>query len=79
MPWTLRIVPSMSWFGARSTVVGFGIWDQQNYMSIDEAIPTWNQLESNHPTLRGAFDWQIHIDESLGWPFADRVGPLVTD
>ncbi len=44
-------------------------------MSIDEAIPTWNRVESNHPTHRGAFDWQIHIDESLGWQFADGVGP----
>ncbi|WP_437581638.1 glycosyl hydrolase family 18 protein [Sorangium sp. So ce887] len=63
--------------GPTHVVVGFGIWDQPNYMSVDEAIPTWNQIESNHPTLRGAFDWQIHTDESLGWPFANRVGPLV--
>ncbi|AUX40379.1 uncharacterized protein SOCE26_017790 [Sorangium cellulosum] len=69
----------VSLLGPTHVVVGFGIWDEVNYMSIDEAIPTWNQLESEHPTLRGAFDWQIHIDESLGWPFADRIGPLVTD
>ncbi|XYI02752.1 hypothetical protein ACMHYB_24575 [Sorangium sp. So ce1128] len=67
----------VSLLGPTHVVVGFGIWDQQNYMSIDEAIPTWNQVESNHPTLRGAFDWQIHIDESIGWQFASRVGPLV--
>ncbi|AUX26321.1 uncharacterized protein SOCEGT47_068820 [Sorangium cellulosum] len=67
----------VSLLGPRHVVVGFGIWDQPNYMSIDEAIPTWNQLERNHPTLRGAFDWQIHTDEGLGWPFANRVGPLV--
>ncbi|MGK3991442.1 glycosyl hydrolase family 18 protein [Sorangium sp. So ce136] len=65
--------------GPTHVVVGFGIWDQPNYMSIDEAIPTWNKLEVDHPTLRGAFDWQIHIDESLGWPFADRIGPLVRE
>ncbi|KYF51682.1 hypothetical protein BE04_08475 [Sorangium cellulosum] len=65
--------------GPTHVVVGFGIWDEQHYMSIDEAIPTWNEVEGNHPTLRGAFDWQIHIDESQGWPFADRIGPLVTD
>ncbi|WP_437929904.1 glycosyl hydrolase family 18 protein [Sorangium sp. So ce291] len=65
--------------GPTHVVVGFGIWDQTNYMSIDEAIPTWNELEIEHPTLRGAFDWQIHIDESQGWPFADRIGPLVRE
>ncbi|WP_437837888.1 glycosyl hydrolase family 18 protein [Sorangium sp. So ce1153] len=65
--------------GPTHVAVGFGIWDETNYMSIDEAIPTWNEIEANHPTLRGAFDWQIHIDESQGWPFADRLGPLVKD
>ncbi|WP_437479069.1 glycosyl hydrolase family 18 protein [Sorangium sp. So ce1014] len=65
--------------GPTHVVVGFGIWDAEHYMSIDEAIPTWNEVEGNHPTLRGAFDWQIHTDESQGWPFADRIGPLVTD
>ncbi|XXT22456.1 glycosyl hydrolase family 18 protein [Sorangium sp. So ce429] len=69
----------VSLLGPTHVAVGFGIWDQTNYMSIDEAIPTWNEVEVNHPTLRGAFDWQIHIDESLGWPFADRIGPLVKD
>ncbi|MGK3965403.1 glycosyl hydrolase family 18 protein [Sorangium sp. So ce118] len=69
----------VSLLGPTHVVVGFGIWDQPNYMSIDEAIPTWNEVEVNHPTLRGAFDWQIHIDESLGWPFADRIGPLVKE
>ena len=77
--WILAVAENewVSLLGPTHVVVGFGIWDQQNYMSIDEAIPTWNQVESNHPTLRGAFDWQIHIDESIGWQFASRVGPLV--
>ncbi|WP_437593315.1 glycosyl hydrolase family 18 protein [Sorangium sp. So ce1000] len=69
----------VSLLGPTHVVVGFGIWDQPYYMSIDEAIPTWNEVESNHPKLRGVFDWQIHIDESLGWQFANGVGPLVTD
>ncbi|XXY47299.1 glycosyl hydrolase family 18 protein [Sorangium sp. So ce269] len=69
----------VSLLGPTHVVVGFGIWDQPNYMSIDEAIPTWNEVEVNHPSLRGAFDWQLHIDESLGWPFADRIGPLVKE
>ena len=63
--------------GASRVVVGFGIWDQPNYMSIDEAIPTWNQVEAAHPTLRGAFDWNIHLDEGQGWPFVTRLAPLV--
>ncbi|KYF57991.1 hypothetical protein BE08_43045 [Sorangium cellulosum] len=77
------IVPSVNeWvrlLGPTRVVVGFGIADAQHYMSIDEAIPTWNQIERSHPTIRGAFDWEIHSDELGGWSFANRVGPLVTD
>jgi hypothetical protein len=63
--------------GAEHFVVGFGIWDQDNYMAIDDAVATWKQLEQKHPTLRGAFDWQIHVDEANGWPFVNQIGPLV--
>ena len=63
--------------GASHVVVGFGIWDQPNYMSIADAVKTWKALEATTPTLRGAFDWQIHTDESQGWPFAKQLGPLV--
>ncbi len=63
--------------GASKLVVGFGIWDATNYMAIGDAVATWNQLEQKHPTLRGAFDWQIHIDEGNGWSFASQIGPLV--
>jgi chitinase len=63
--------------GAPHLVVGFGIWDQPNYMAIGDAVGTWNILEQKHPSLRGAFDWQIHIDESYSWQFASQVGPLV--
>lgn len=64
--------------GASHLVVGFGIWDATNYMSIGDAVSTWNQLEQKHPSLRGAFDWQIHTDETNGWSFASQMGPLVT-
>jgi hypothetical protein len=63
--------------GPSKVVVGFGIWDQPNYMSIGAAVATWNQVEANLPNLRGAFDWTIHTDEAQGWPFASQVGPLV--
>jgi chitinase len=66
-----------SLLGASKVVVGFGIWDQPNYMSVGEAVPTWRQVETNLPSIRGAFDWQIHTDEAQGWPFANQVGPLV--
>jgi chitinase len=63
--------------GAKQLVVGFGIWDQANYMAIGDAVATWKQLDQKHPTLRGAFDWSIHLDEGQGWPFANELGPLV--
>ena len=64
--------------GEDKVVVGFGIWDQPNYMSIGDAVSTWNAVAKSHPNLRGAFDWQIHIDEAAGWPFAKQIGPLVS-
>ena len=63
--------------GASHVVVGFGIWDQPNYMSIADAVKTWNAVRTATPALRGAFDWQIHTDEAQGWPFATQLGPLV--
>lgn len=67
----------VSLLGASHVVVGFGIWDQPNYMSIGEAISTWQEVVRRHPDLRGAFDWSISLDESQGWPFASQLGPLV--
>jgi chitinase len=63
--------------GADKLVVGFGIWDQENYMGIEEAISTWNAVSAKHPTLRGGFEWAIHLDEGLGWPFATELGPVI--
>ncbi len=63
--------------GADKLIIGFGIWDQTNYMAIEDAISTWNQASTNHPSLRGGFDWAIHIDESQGWPFANQLGPVI--
>ncbi len=63
--------------GASKVVVGFGVWDQPNYMSIADAVSTWKALAAARPALRGAFDWQINTDETQGWPFAQQLGPLV--
>ena len=63
--------------GASKLVVGFGIWDQPNYMSLADATSTWNALEKASPTLRGAFDWQIFTDLSQGSPFAAQLAPLI--
>ena len=75
------IVPSVdTWaglVGASKLVVGFGIANATNYMTVDQVISTWGAVATNHPDLRGAFDWQIDVDQSTGWPFAEQVGPLV--
>ncbi len=63
--------------GADKVVVGFGIWNQPNYWAIGDAITAWNAVQAKYPTLRGAFDWTIDIDQSQGWTFADALGPLV--
>ncbi len=75
------IVPSVdTWaalVGESKLVVGFGVADATNYMTVAEVVSTWNAVAANHPGLRGAFDWQIDVDQSTGWPFATQVGPLV--
>ncbi|MCW7538784.1 glycosyl hydrolase family 18 protein [Aquabacterium sp. A7-Y] len=63
--------------GARRVVVGFGVAPAANYMTIHQAVEAWNRVKARHPDLRGAFDWQIHTDESQGWPFANTLQPLV--
>ena len=64
--------------GAEHVVVGFGInAGVTNYMTRQQAIDTWNQVKANHPSIRGAFDWEIGTDETQGWPFANGVAPLL--
>jgi hypothetical protein len=64
--------------GEEHVVLGFGVWDQPNYISADDAVTTWKSVAASHPKLKGAFNWEIHTDEAAGWPFAQKVGPLVT-
>jgi len=63
--------------GESKVVVGMGIWNATNYMSVGQAQAAWTQVEINHPGLRGAFDWSIHLDEGAGWPFATQIAPAV--
>ncbi len=75
------VVPNVdtwaSMLGDNKVVVGFCVWDQPNYMTIQLAVSTWYAVLANHPDVGGAFDWQIDVDESTGWPFAMQVGALV--
>ncbi len=69
----------VSLLGPTHVAVGFGVADATNYMTIQEVVQVWNQIRSNHPTIRGAFDWQIHTDEADGWAFGSTLGPLMGD
>jgi chitinase len=75
------VVPSVdTWaglLGEEHVVVGFGVANATNYMTIQQAVSTWDAVLANHPGIGGAFDWQIDVDQSTGWPFAMQVGPLV--
>ena len=64
--------------GAAHVVVGFGINSAANFMTETQAIATWIALRRRHPELRGAFHWELDADERQGWPFARKLGPLVT-
>lgn len=63
--------------GVSHVVVGFGVWNQTNYMTADQAVTAWNLVKAKHPSIRGGFNWQIHTDEANGWAFANRLKPLI--
>jgi hypothetical protein len=64
--------------GESHLVVGFGINPGvANYMTVQQAMDAWNRVEARHPAVRGGFVWQIHTDETQGWPFPNQVGPLI--
>jgi hypothetical protein len=64
--------------GASHVVAGFGINSAANFMSEAQVADSWRQLRREHPTLRGAFNWELDTDERQGWPFARHIAPLVT-
>lgn len=57
--------------------VGFGLANAVNFSSRAAVEGAWKTLAARHSRLRGAFNWDIPTDESIGWPFANSVGPLV--
>jgi hypothetical protein len=67
----------VSLVGAEHLVVGFGIWNMSKYWSLADASSAWSQMIASHPTLLGAFDWDIPIDIDQGSPFATQLAPLV--
>jgi len=64
--------------GAEHVVVGFGVSEEANYMTIDQVVTAWNQVKAKYPTIRGAFNWEIHKDESNGWEFANTLKPILS-
>ena len=47
----------ISALGASHVVVGFGVANNQtNYMIVDQAVATWNELQRTYSDLRGVFN-----------------------
>lgn len=63
--------------GPGKVAVGFGIASRENYMSIEDAVATWQAVSAESPGLVGAFDWEIHSDEEQGWQLAKQLGALI--
>ncbi|WP_211251743.1 glycosyl hydrolase family 18 protein [Andreprevotia chitinilytica] len=72
-----NIADWVSLLGPTHVVVGFGVNNAANYMTIDQAVSTWNQVKAAYPTIHGGFDWQIGTDEAQGWQFANTMQPLI--
>lgn len=70
----------MDLMGPQNVVVGFGVNDElNNYWKIDLVVDTFKTLEPRYPDVKGVFDWRLDWDARDGYPFARRLGPLVTD
>ncbi|RTE10839.1 RICIN domain-containing protein [Paenibacillus whitsoniae] len=65
--------------GAEHVAVGFGVSNQANYMTVNQVVTAWNQIKAKYPKIRGAFDWEIHMDESRGWEFSKTLKPLLSN
>ena len=70
----------MDLMGPENVVVGFGVNNElNNYWKIDSVVDTFKTLEARYPNVKGVFDWRLDWDARDGYPFARRLGPLVTD
>ncbi|PPB49734.1 hypothetical protein C4K88_08685 [Arthrobacter pityocampae] len=57
--------------------VGFGLGRAADYSTLAAVSGAWRTLQATHPSLRGAYNWDLATDEGMGWPFANEVAPLV--
>ncbi|WP_052274163.1 LysM peptidoglycan-binding domain-containing protein [Arthrobacter sp. L77] len=57
--------------------VGFGLGDAADRSDQAVVEGAWKSLAARHPELRGAYTWDLPMDERMGWPFAENIAPLV--
>lgn len=67
----------VSALGATHVVIGFGVHNATNYMTVAQAQSTWKQVKAKYPTIHGGFNWAVSTDETNGWGFANNVGTLI--
>jgi len=63
--------------GEEHVVLGLGVQQEKNYMSIDEAMYTWLAVKALYPNIRGVYNWQIMKDEEYNWIFAKNLGIII--
>ena len=69
----------ISSLGISHVVVGLGVDNNQtNYMTADQAIATWHQIQTTYPGILGLYNWQVHTDEAQGWTFANGIESIQT-
>ena len=61
---------------ASKITVGFGFSPgSANYSSQAQIQSTWDRIEAEFPSIRGAFLWQHQTDKTSGWPIGVNVVP----
>ncbi len=63
--------------GTRSVANSGSLGDTTNVTLISTINSAWSELEGRFPALRGAYTWSINLDQTVGYAFANQVGPNV--
>lgn len=69
----------MNLLGPEHVVVGFGVNNELNnyWKTADSAATMFQEIKSQYPEVKGAFDWRLDWDARDGYPFAKKFAPLV--
>ncbi len=61
----------------RKVGIGFGVATAGHYTTISDAAAAWDLTAASVPGLRGAYNWDLTMDASVGYAFAEQLAPRI--